>query len=357
MSAIAAVLAAMGHHVTGRDIKPSRPLEQLASRGVEVVIGHRPENVAGADALTYSTAVPQGNVEIGEARRLGIPVLTRAEMLQAIVALRRTVAVAGTHGKTTTSSMLALVLVEAGLHPSFIIGGEVNEIGTNAAWDSGELLVVEADESDGTFLQIVPEIGIVTSVEPDHLEHYGSLEALEAAFGTFLGQVGLAVVCADDPVAASLAPASSVTYGCAPGATVRVVGVESGRNDLSFELLGRGESLGLFELPVPGLHNALNAAAAVTAAVELGIDPEHARRALARFAGVARRFEFRGSWAESPSSTTTPTCLARCAWRYGPRRGAVSGASCASSSPTATRASPPSRPISPTPSKRQMSWR
>jgi len=294
MSAIAAVLAAMGHHVTGSDIKPSRPLEQLASRGVEVVIGHRPENVAGSDALTYSTAVPQGNVEIGEARRLGIPVLTRAEMLQAIVALRRTVAVAGTHGKTTTSSMLALVLVEAGLHPSFIIGGEVNEIGTNAAWDSGELLVVEADESDGTFLQIVPEIGIVTSVEPDHLEHYGSLEALEAAFGTFLGQVGLAVVCADDPVAASLAPASSVTYGCAPGATVRVVGVESGRNDLSFELLGRGESLGLFELPVPGLHNALNAAAAVTAAVELGIDPEHARRALARFAGVARRFEFRG---------------------------------------------------------------
>jgi len=204
------------------------------------------------------------------------------------------VAVAGTHGKTTTSSMLALVLVEAGLHPSFIIGGEVNEIGTNAAWDSGELLVVEADESDGTFLQIAPEIGIVTSVEPDHLEHYGSVEALEAAFGTFLGQVGLAVVCADDPVAASLAPASSVTYGCAPGATVRVVGVESGRNDLSFELLDRGESLGLFELPVPGLHNALNAAGAVTASVELGIDPEHARRALARFAGVARRFEFRG---------------------------------------------------------------
>ncbi len=294
MSAIAAVLAAMGHHVTGSDIKPSRPLEQLASRGVEVVIGHRPENVAGSDALTYSTAVPQGNVEIGEARRLGIPVLTRAEMLQAIVALRRTVAVAGTHGKTTTSSMLALVLVEAGLHPSFIIGGEVNEIGTNAAWESGELLVVEADESDGTFLQLAPELGIVTSVEPDHIEHYGSFEALKAAFATFLGQVGLAVVCADDPVAASLAPASSVTYGCAPGATVRVVGVESGRNDLSFELLGRGESLGLFELPVPGLHNALNAAAAVTAAVELGIDPEHARRALARFAGVARRFEFRG---------------------------------------------------------------
>jgi len=294
MSAIAAVLAAMGHVVTGSDIKASRSLEQLGSRGIEVVIGHSPDNVVGADALTYSTAVPEANVEIGEARRLRIPVLTRAEMLQAIVTLRRTVAVAGTHGKTTTSSMLALVLAEAGLHPSYIIGGEVNEIGTNATWDSGELLVVEADESDGTFLKIAPEIGIVTSVEPDHLEHYGGLEALEAAFVTFLAQAGTAVVCADDPVAASLARGSAVTYGCAPDATVQVRGVESGRNDLSFELVYRGESVGTFELPVPGLHNALNAAGAVAASLELGIDPEHARRALARFAGVARRFEFRG---------------------------------------------------------------
>jgi UDP-N-acetylmuramate--alanine ligase len=294
MSAIAAVLAAMGHHTTGSDIKASRSLERLRARGVEVRIGHRPENVVGADALTYSTAVSERNVEIAQARRLGIPVLSRAAMLEAIVALRRTVAIAGTHGKTTTSSMLALVLVEAGLHPSFIIGGEVNEIGTNAAWDVGELLVVEADESDGTFLHMAPELGIVTSVEPDHLEHYGSFEELKAAFRVFFGQVGSAIVCADDPVAASLAPASAVTYGCSAGAKVRIVGVESGRNHLRFELLGSGESIGLFELPVPGVHNARNAAAAVAAALELGVDPEHARRALARFAGVARRFEFRG---------------------------------------------------------------
>jgi UDP-N-acetylmuramate--alanine ligase len=294
MSAIAAVLAAMGHHTTGSDIKASRSLERLRARGVEVRIGHRPENVVGADALTYSTAVSERNVEIAQARRLGIPVLSRAAMLEAIVALRRTVAIAGTHGKTTTSSMLALVLVEAGLHPSFIIGGEVNEIGTNAAWDVGELLVVEADESDGTFLHMAPELGIVTSVEPDHLEHYGSFEELKAAFRVFFGQVGSAIVCADDPVAASLAPASAVTYGCSVGAKVRIVGVESGRNHLRFELLGSGESIGLFELPVPGVHNARNAAAAVAAALELGVDPEHARRALARFAGVARRFEFRG---------------------------------------------------------------
>jgi UDP-N-acetylmuramate--alanine ligase len=170
----------------------------------------------------------------------------------------------------------------------------VNEIGTNAAWDAGELLVVEADESDGTFLHLAPEIGIVTSVEPDHLEHYGSFEALEAAFATFLDRVGKAVVCADDPGAASLAPASALTYGSSPGARVRIVGVESGRNHLRFELLDEGTSLGIFELPVPGNHNARNAAAAVAAALELGVDPEHARRALARFAGVARRFEFRG---------------------------------------------------------------
>jgi UDP-N-acetylmuramate--alanine ligase len=296
MSAIAGVLAAMGHHVTGSDIKSSRSLERLAARGVEVHIGHRRENVVGADALTYSTAVSERNVEISEARRLSIPVLSRAAMLGSIVALRRTVAVAGTHGKTTTSSMLALVLVEAGLRPSFIIGGEVNEIGTNAAWDSGELLVVEADESDGTFLQLRPEVGIVTSVEPDHLEHYGSFEELKAAFEVFIEQAGTTIVSADDTVAASLAPGSAVTYGCSQRATLRIVGVESGRNHLRFELVGPGASLGHFELPVPGLHNAQNAAAAVAAALSLGVDPEHARRALARFAGVARRFEFRGEY-------------------------------------------------------------
>ncbi len=294
MSAIAAVLAAMGHQVTGSDIKSSPSLEHLAARGVEVRIGHRRENVAGADALTYSTAVSERNVEISEARRLSIPVLSRAAMLESIAALRRTIAVAGTHGKTTTSSMLALVHVAAGLRPSFIIGGEVNEIGTNAAWDSGELLVVEADESDGTFLHLRPEVGIVTSVEPDHIEHYGSFEELKVAFGVFLEQAGTTIVCADDPVAALLAPPSALTYGCSQRATVRIVSVESGRNHLRFDLIGPAGSLGAFELPVPGLHNAQNAAAAVTAALELGVDPEHARRALARFAGVARRFEFRG---------------------------------------------------------------
>jgi UDP-N-acetylmuramate--alanine ligase len=294
MSAIAAVLAAMGHRVTGSDIKASGSVERLEARGIEVAIGHRAENITGADVLTYSSAIPERNVEIAEARSLKIPVLARAEILEAIVALRRTIAVAGTHGKTTTSSMLSLVLAEAGLHPSFIIGGEVNEIGTNATWDNGELLVVEADESDGTFLHLSPELGIVTSVEPDHIEHYGSFEALKEAFGTFFGHLGVAVVCADDPVASSLAPPSAVTYGTADGARVHIEGVESGRNHLRFELSHDAENLGSFELPVPGIHNARNAAATVAACICLGVDTEHARRALARFAGVARRFEFRG---------------------------------------------------------------
>jgi UDP-N-acetylmuramate--alanine ligase len=294
MSAIAAVLAAMGHRTTGSDLKASHSLERLRACGVHIELGHRPENVAGVDAVTLSTAVAEDNIEVREAHRRGIPVLSRAAMLAAIVALRRTIAVAGTHGKTTTSSMLALVLVEAGLRPSFIIGGDVNEIGTNAAWDEGEWLVVEADESDGTFLQLVPEIGIVTSVESDHLEYYGSFEALKAAFSLFFRNVGLAIVCADDPVAASLAPASALTYGSSKGAAMQVVAVESGRNEVRFELVHAGRSLGLFELPVPGAHNAHNAAGAVLAALQLGVDPEHARRALARFAGVARRYEFRG---------------------------------------------------------------
>ena len=294
MSAIAVVLAAMGHRTSGSDIKSSHSLERLRAAGVEVEIGHRAENVSGVDAVTISTAVSERNLEVSEARRLEIPVLSRASMLAAIVSLRRTIVVAGTHGKTSTSSMLALVLVEAGLRPSFIIGGEVNEIGTNAIWDEGEWLVVEADESDGTFLQLMPEIGIVTSVEPDHLEYYGSFEELRAAFAVFLGRVATPVVCADDPGAMSLAPESALTYGCSERSAMRIVGVESGRNSLRFELLWGGESIGTFGLPVPGVHNARNAAAAVLAALQLGVDPDDARRALARFAGVARRYEFRG---------------------------------------------------------------
>jgi UDP-N-acetylmuramate--alanine ligase len=294
MSAIASVLATMGHRASGSDLKSSRPLERLQAQGLEVNVGHDAAYVAGADAVAISTAIPEHNPEVAEAHRVGIPVLSRADLLAAIARLRRTVAVAGTHGKTTTSSMLALIAVEAGIQPSFIIGGDVNDIGTNAVWDRGEWLVVEADESDGTFLRLAPELAVVTSVEPDHLDYYGSFEALTASFGRFMADASTCVVAADDPMAASLAPSGAVTFGTGDAAQFQMSRIDTGRSEASFALREGGIDLGVFRIAMPGEYNARNAAAAVAAASTIGIGPDVARQALARFAGVARRYEFRG---------------------------------------------------------------
>jgi UDP-N-acetylmuramate--alanine ligase len=295
MSAIASVLAAMGHTVTGSDLKRSPTLERLAARGVRVSVGHDAAYVADADVVALSTAVPEGNPEVVEARRRGVTVLSRAEALAAIAATRRCVAVSGTHGKTTTTSMLALILVEAGLRPSFLIGGDVNEIGTNAVWDTGEWLVLEADESDGTFLRLSPEIAVVTNVEPDHLDFYGDFDRLVDAFDRFLASASVgAVVGVDDPVAARLgAERGADLVGTAPDATHRIVDLEVGRG-VSFALRVHGDELGRVSLPVTGANIARNAAVAVAAAMRVGAPFGAARRALARFAGVARRFEWRG---------------------------------------------------------------
>jgi UDP-N-acetylmuramate--alanine ligase len=217
-------------------------------------------------------------------------------MLAAIAATRRTIAVSGTHGKTTTASMLALVLAQAGLRPSFIIGGEVNETGGGAAWDVGEWFVIEADESDGTFLELPAEVAVVTNVEADHLEHYGGMDALVEAFARFLEQPArLRVVCADDPVAARLGRATgAVTYGESEVADYRMVDVRTGRDGSGFTLVRGVEELGEVRLPVPGRHNAQNAAGALAAALELDAPFAAASRALSRYGGVARRFEFRG---------------------------------------------------------------
>jgi len=285
----------MGHRVSGSDLKPSANLERLKGLGVEVWVGHDGGRLGAVDALAISTAVPSSNPEVVAARERGVPVLRRAELLAAIVATRRTVAVAGTHGKTTTSSMLALVLIEAGLRPSFIIGGEVNEIGTGAAWDAGEWLVVEADESDGTFLELGAEVAVVTSVEPDHLEHYGGFEALVTAFDSFLSRARLRVVCADDPIAAGLGRRhGAVTYGTAADADYRMVGLASARTGVSFSLVHEGQTLGDLHLPVPGRHNGRNAAAAAVAGLLVGAPVDAAVRALGRYGGVARRFQFEG---------------------------------------------------------------
>ena len=296
MSAIASVLAAMGHVVTGSDLKASPVTERLVAQGIPVAIGHAAANVAGADLVTASPAVAPDNVELDAARRRGIVVVRRAEMLAAITATRRTVAVAGTHGKTTTSSMLALILVEAGLAPSFLIGADVGQIGANAVWDSGDLLVVEADESYGTFEVLEPALAVVTNIEADHLDHYGTFETLEAAFEALVARAPLgSVVGADDPSAARVgARHGAISVGVDSSATYVMEDVELGRSAVAFDLVGPGGRLGRLSVPVPGLHNARNAAVAAVAALQVGAPFEAAAAALARFAGVPRRVEFRG---------------------------------------------------------------
>ncbi|MEY2590368.1 MAG: UDP-N-acetylmuramate--alanine ligase [Acidimicrobiaceae bacterium] len=297
MSAIATVLAAMGHTLSGSDLKDSAGLERLRAQGVRVAVGHSASNVGDAELVAISTAIPERNPEVVAARDRGIPVVRRAEILAAIAATRRCVAVSGTHGKTTTSSMLALVLVEAGLRPSFIVGGELNEIGSGAVWADGEWFVVEADESDGTFVELPAEHVVVTNIEADHLDHYGSLAAIEDAFDRFLTQAkGPNIVCADDPIAARLGRAhGAVLYGTDESADVRIVAPRTERAGASFGLVRNGEHLGTVVLPVPGLHNIRNATAAIAAALEVGAPFEACRVALARYGGVARRFQFRGS--------------------------------------------------------------
>ncbi|HSL58273.1 MAG TPA: UDP-N-acetylmuramate--L-alanine ligase [Acidimicrobiales bacterium] len=295
MSAIATVLAAMGHRVTGSDARSSSVLARLDALGVATSVGHAPAVAVAADAVAVSTAVPDDDPEVVAARAAGVPVLRRAEILAAIGATRRVVAVSGTHGKTTTTALLALILRRAGLRPSAIVGGDVAGMG-GAVWDDGEWFVVEADESDATFLELGAEAVLVTNVEPDHLERWGSLAAIEDGFRRFLADAtGPRVVCADDPGAARLgAEVGAVTYGTDPGATWRIVDLHLDRGRSRFGLEHGGARVADIELPAPGAHNARNAAGAVALAVALGAPVDAAGAALAEFGGVGRRFQTRG---------------------------------------------------------------
>ena len=301
MSAIATVLAAMGKQVSGSDLKDSAALRRLEAVGVTVHVGHRADHVGAVDAVAVSTAVASSNPEVVAARARHIPVLRRAEILRAVCRTRRTVAVAGTHGKTTTSSMLALVLVEAGLHPSFLVGGDLNEVGGGAVWDAAHPeapFVVEADESDGTFVELGARDVIVTNVEPDHLDHWGGFPALTAAFERFVSDApGIHVVGVDEPGGAGLARRTgAVSYGTDPSATWRMEGLETGRDGTRFRVVHEGADVAEVVLAVPGVHNARNALAATAMAAELGAPVDAAERALARYAGVARRWQYRGEW-------------------------------------------------------------
>jgi len=296
MSAIASVLKALGHRVSGSDRVGSPTTARLEAEGITVTIGHRSENLGAADVVTASPAVGPDNVELVEARRRGLTVMARSEVLAAISSTRRCAAVAGTHGKTTTSSMLTLALARAGLHPSFLIGADVGDLGTNGALDSGEWMVVEADESYGTFTALRPDLTALTSIEPDHLDHYGSLAALTEAFAQLLAATdGPCLVSADDPGARDLgASVGALGVGEAAGADYRVRDLVLSPDSVRFELDGPGGPLGPVELLVPGRHNAANAALAAAAALEIGAGMDDVGEALRRFTGSPRRFERRG---------------------------------------------------------------
>jgi UDP-N-acetylmuramate--alanine ligase len=296
MSAIAIVLAQMGHRVSGSDIRERPVLDRLRAAGVTVHIGHSRSHVLGCDAVTASSAIPSTNNECDEARRLGIPVMTRAGILGAICRTARSVAVAGTHGKTTTTSMVMLIMASAEMAPSFVIGGDVTDTGTGAQWTGGEWLVVEADESDGTHLEL-PLFGtILTNIERDHLDHFGSFEALIESFDHYLASIpGPRVLCGDDPVVRSLRSfGDGVSYGLDEGCTYRAVDVEASDGSWRFGVEHQGEVLMQVHLPLRGVHNVVNATGAVALTHQIGVDPATIARALSRFGGVARRFDIKG---------------------------------------------------------------
>lgn len=299
MSAVATLLAQMGHRVSGHDPAPDTPfLAPLRALGVEVTTGPVPAPLGpDVDAVVVSTATPADDPDVVAARARDIPVVHRSAALTAICASRQVVAVAGTHGKTTTSALLATVLVHAGRAPGWIVGAGVPGLGASAAWGGPGPLVVEADESDGTFLALGAHSAIVANVEPDHLEHWGGEGALRQAFIQFVGALaGPAVLCLDDPGSAALATAASdaVTYGTDPASQYRIAAVTAQGTGVAFDLHHDGQQVTVTVPAAPGVHNARNAAAALALAHRLGVPLEDGATALAGFRGVARRFEVRG---------------------------------------------------------------
>jgi UDP-N-acetylmuramate--alanine ligase len=304
MSGIAEILINLGYRVSGSDLKANDNTARLEKLGVRVATGpHAAEHVpAGTDVVVVSSAVRSGNPEVLEARRRGIPVIPRAEMLAELMRLREGVAVGGTHGKTTTTSLIATIAAHAGLDPTVVIGGRLNALGSNAKLGRGDWIVVESDESDGSFLKLSPRIAVVTNIDPEHLEHYGDFDRLRAAFLQFANGVpfyGLTVLCLDHPVVQGLIPELTkrfVTYGLAAQADYRAFNVRPALDGWgsTFTLLVRGTERGEFTVRMPGTHNVLNALAALAVADEMGVLPVQAAAALASFTGVHRRFTVAG---------------------------------------------------------------
>lgn len=302
MSAIARVMLEMGYEVSGSDVASQELTEKLAAKGAKVYIGHEPEHVRGADLVVYSTALPKDNVERQAAEQLKIPTLHRSQMLARLLNSRTGVAVAGAHGKTTTSSMIALVMETCGLDPTYIIGGEIVNLGTNAKAGSGRFVVAEADESDGSFLQYEPSIAVVTNIEPDHLENYdGDFEKLKEAYVSFIRNVredGVAVVGIDDDNVRSILPRLGgkriVTFGVETEADYTAANIKLGDRCASFTVRRGAEVLGDIVLSVPGRHNVYNALATVIVCLEAGASFPDIAEAIREFRGAKRRFQVLG---------------------------------------------------------------
>jgi UDP-N-acetylmuramate--alanine ligase len=301
MSGIAEVLLNLGYTISGSDLKLSPTTDRLAQLGARIYEGHNAENVAGAKALVVSSAVEESNPEVQEARRLQIPVIPRGELLAELMRLKYGIAVAGSHGKTTTTSMIATILSHAGVDPTVVVGGKVAAMGgTNARVGKSDFLVVEADESDGSFLKLSPIFAIVTNIDREHLDHYSEIGAIRAAFIEFVNKVpfyGAAILCLDDENVQSILPSvkrRTITYGRNSQADYQPGVQESADFHSCFTLRSRTADLGEFYLNIAGEHNILNATAAIAVALELHVAPDLIREGLRRFTGVGRRFEVRG---------------------------------------------------------------
>lgn len=302
MSGIAEVLLNLGYRISGSDLKRSAITDRLATLGATIMEGHAAANVGDAQAIVITSAVKADNPEVAEAVRKGIPVIPRGELLAELMRLKFGIAMAGSHGKTSTTSMVATVLSHAGLDPTVVVGGRVATMGgSNARVGQSDLLVVESDESDGSFLKLAPILAVVTNIDREHLDHYGTLDAVLQAFIDFVNKVpfyGAAIVCLDDENVQRILPSIKrrvVTYGTSSQADIEIRDIVMIAGASRFQLRRRGEELGTFELQAPGMHNILNATAAVAIGLEMDLTADQIREGLAQYRGVDRRFQLRGT--------------------------------------------------------------
>lgn len=300
MSGIAEVLHNLGYEVTGSDVKESDTIARLRSLGIKVSIGHSSGNIDDAHVVVTSSAVSPGNPEVTAAGQKSIPVIPRAEMLSELGRLKYGILIAGAHGKTTTTSLIATILAHAGLDPTVVIGGKLMATGSNARLGKGDFIVAEADESDGSFLTLSPTIAVVTNIDREHMDFFKTMEALKDAFVSFINKVpfyGLSILCAENAHIREILPRIHrryITYGFSPQADIHAVNLEKEFMSVSFTVIYKGHDMGRFWAPMPGTHSALNSLASIAVGMELKLDLQNIKDALKGFSGIQRRFEFKG---------------------------------------------------------------